>query len=188
MSLSREELLRELELLPVWQSRNPAQPPVAAVMPKSDARADAVETGAVPETQAEQSKVVAPPLHQFRLVVSEDAQWAIVLDKQHSAESEVLLQNMLKAVDVNIAQDVADATTDHLKQYVTKVIVVMGELEAQTLLNETQALSQMRGKMHQYQNIPVIATYSPSELLLNLDNKAKAWEDLCLAKLTIVNL
>lgn len=191
MSLHRDELLRELELLPAWQLRNPAQPSVAAAIPKNDINADVVKANVAPEASersAEQAEETAPPLHQFRLVVSEDAQWLFVLENQHSDAAEVLLQNMLKAVAVSIAQNVADATVDHLNQHAAKVIVVMGELEAQTLLNTTQTLAQMRGKRHQHQSVPVIATYSPSDLLMNLENKAKAWEDLCLARLTIVNL
>ena len=33
-----------------------------------------------------------------------------------------------------------------------------------------------------YEGIPVVVTYHPAYLLRNLPEKAKAWEDLCLAK------
>ena len=42
--------------------------------------------------------------------------------------------------------------------------------------------------MHRYEGIPVIVTYHPAYLLRNLPDKAKAWEDLCLAARTMDEL
>ena len=190
--VSREDLLHELELLPVWQSRNPAPQPL--VNADLAINFDAVEVVAAQDTiqtevaahQAEQA--VELPTCQFRLIASDDGQWVFVLGQQQDSEAEQLLQNMLKAVSVTINQDMADANEAQLNQIPAKAIVVMGENEAQQLLNETQTLEQLRGKPHLLQETPVIVTYSPSYLMLNLSEKAKAWEDLCLAKLTIANL
>lgn len=188
--ISREDLMRELELLPVWQLRNAVVK--ATVEVATTVESVAVESVAV--ASVVQSEVATYEVetqqatHQFRLIVSEDAQWAFVLEQQQNSEAELLLQNMLKAVEVKVGQAFADANKEHLSQHVSKVIVVMGEVEAQQLLNETQTLEQMRSKPHQYQDTPVIATYSPSHLLLNLADKAKAWEDLCLSKFTVTSL
>jgi DNA polymerase len=35
--------------------------------------------------------------------------------------------------------------------------------------------------VHHYQGVPVIVTYHPAYLLRALPDKAKAWQDLCLA-------
>ena len=35
--------------------------------------------------------------------------------------------------------------------------------------------------MHRYQGVPLVVTYHPAYLLRTLTDKAKAWEDLCLA-------
>ena len=35
--------------------------------------------------------------------------------------------------------------------------------------------------MHRYQGVPLIVTYHPAYLLRNPLDKAKAWDDLCLA-------
>lgn len=202
MSLSQEDLLQELELLPVWRLRDPVPSPVVEAAPQdgvveaSPQEASAKEISAVEvkpalaavENLAEKSVEIPQPTHQFRFVASEDAQWGFVLEKQHDDEAEVLLQNMLKAVAVKVMHDVSDATVERLDQQQAKVLVVMGQGEAQALLNSTEALAQLRGKVHQHKATPVIATYSPSELLLQLENKAKAWEDLCLAKATLANL
>ena len=64
----------------------------------------------------------------------------------------------------------------------------MGEEAAQQLLTVTDPLAALRGYPHAFNDIPVIATYSPEALLENLADKSKAWEDLCLAKFTIANL
>jgi DNA polymerase len=42
--------------------------------------------------------------------------------------------------------------------------------------------------VHRYQGVPLIVTYHPAYLLRNLPDKAKAWEDLCLARATLRRL
>lgn len=177
--MNREDILRELELLPVWQLRTPV--PVANTASVGVATAET-------ETLASKQKQDVPAAYQFRLLVSNDAHWAFVLAAGQSDESEALLQNMLKAVSVSIKHDFASADANYFSQYIPKVIVVMGEAETQHLLNETQSLRALRGKTHMHENIPTIVTFSPSYLLMNLQDKAKAWEDLCLAKFTISSL
>ena len=176
MSLNREALLRELELLPVWQLRQPVSAPASAVLAQDAAPVIA------PEVEAKKA------IHQFRLMTSDDAQWAFVLEQRHDSDAEALLQNMLKAVAIKVAQDSFDANRVDLNQLTPKVIVVMGESEAQQLLSQTQTLDAFRSKQHQHQSVPVVVTYSASHLLLNLADKAKAWEDLCLAKSVITPL
>ena len=39
----------------------------------------------------------------------------------------------------------------------------------------------MYKRQHQYEGVPVIVTYHPAYLLRTPVDKAKAWEDLCLA-------
>lgn len=188
--LSREDLLRELELLPVWQLRNPvpASIPVADVNVQEVANASATKASIESlEAAHEGEQVVEALAFSFRLMFSQDAQWAFIVGSNDD-EAEQLLKNMLKAIAVKIDQDIADANTDSIGQLSPKVIVIMGENEAQQLLNNTQNIEQMRGIPHLLQNTPVIVTYSPSYLLLNLTDKAKAWADLCLAKFTISTL
>lgn len=69
-----------------------------------------------------------------------------------------------------------------------KLIVALGKVAAQTLLKSEETVSNMRGQLHDYHDIPVIVTYHPAYLLRNLADKAKAWEDLCFAKDTIQSL
>jgi DNA polymerase len=42
-------------------------------------------------------------------------------------------------------------------------------------------VGKLRGRVHRYQGVPLVVTYHPSYLLRSLPEKAKAWDDLCLA-------
>ncbi|MBI1174575.1 MAG: uracil-DNA glycosylase [Sideroxydans sp.] len=67
-----------------------------------------------------------------------------------------------------------------------KVIVALGKTAASALLQTGDtALASLRGKVHDYQGIPLIITYHPAYLLRAPLEKAKTWQDLCLAVQTI---
>ena len=57
----------------------------------------------------------------------------------------------------------------------------MGRLAAQALLQSTEPLARLRGQIHTLHNAPTIITIDPGYLLRNPLDKAKAWDDLCLA-------
>ena len=63
-----------------------------------------------------------------------------------------------------------------------KVILAMGRLAAQTLVASSEPLGRVRGRVHSYHGVPVVATYHPMYLLRNPADKARAWADLCLAQ------
>ena len=65
-----------------------------------------------------------------------------------------------------------------------KIILAMGRFAVQSLLRSTEPIGRLRGRVHLYQGVPLIVTYHPAYLLRNLDDKAKAWDDLCLAVAT----
>ncbi len=65
-----------------------------------------------------------------------------------------------------------------------KLILLMGRFAVKQLLKSDDAIGRLRGRVHRYEGIPVIVTYHPAYLLRNLPEKAKAWEDLCLAQAT----
>lgn len=66
-----------------------------------------------------------------------------------------------------------------------RIILAMGRFAVQSLLHSNEAIGRLRGRVHDYQGIPVIVTYHPAYLLRNLLDKARAWEDLCLALDTV---
>jgi len=69
-----------------------------------------------------------------------------------------------------------------------KLILLMGRFAVKQLLKSDDAIGKLRGRVHRYQGIPVIVTYHPAYLLRNMPDKAKAWEDLCLAQATADSL
>jgi uracil-DNA glycosylase len=62
-----------------------------------------------------------------------------------------------------------------------KLIVALGKVAAVHLLARDASVASMRNKVHQYRGIPLIVTYHPAYLLRSLQEKARAWEDLCFA-------
>ncbi len=69
-----------------------------------------------------------------------------------------------------------------------KLIIALGKSAANTLLGVDATIASMRGRIHRYRSLPLIVTYHPAYLLRNLPDKAKAWEDLCLARATMRRL
>ena len=63
-----------------------------------------------------------------------------------------------------------------------KIILALGRLAAQNLLGTDETIGHLRGQVHAYQGVPLVVTYHPAYLLRKPTDKARAWEDLCLAR------
>ena len=62
-----------------------------------------------------------------------------------------------------------------------RIILAMGRFAVQSLLRSNEPIGRLRGRVHQFQGVPLIVTYHPAYLLRSLGEKARAWDDLCLA-------
>ena len=62
------------------------------------------------------------------------------------------------------------------------VLLIMGRLAAQALLQTAEPLGKLRGQKHQLAGVPAFVTYDAAYLLRSLPDKARAWDDLCLAQ------
>ena len=62
-----------------------------------------------------------------------------------------------------------------------RVILAMGRFAVQSLLDSTEPIGRLRGRVHTWRGRPLVVTYHPAYLLRNPPDKAKAWADLCLA-------
>lgn len=64
-----------------------------------------------------------------------------------------------------------------------KIILAVGRIAAQNLLESEEPIGRMRGKIHRLPDfgIPVVVTYHPAYLLRKPADKSKAWDDLQLA-------
>ncbi len=66
-----------------------------------------------------------------------------------------------------------------------RVVLAMGRFAVQSLLESTEPIGRLRGRVHRWRGRPLIVTYHPSYLLRNPADKARAWADLCLAALAL---
>jgi uracil-DNA glycosylase len=62
-----------------------------------------------------------------------------------------------------------------------RLILAMGRFAVQALLRSNEPIGKLRGRVHQYQGVPLVVSYHPAYLLRNPADKGKAWDDLCLA-------
>ena len=78
-----------------------------------------------------------------------------------------------EALPARLAQLLAQTRPD--------VVLVMGRLAAQAVLQSREPLGKLRGQVHQLHGVRTVVTYDAAMLLRSPQEKAKAWEDLCLA-------
>ncbi|MCO5119872.1 MAG: uracil-DNA glycosylase [Burkholderiaceae bacterium] len=70
-----------------------------------------------------------------------------------------------------------------------RLILVVGRFAAQTLLGTDASIASLRGRVHRYRagelDVPVVVSYHPAYLLRDRhEDKARCWQDLCLARAT----
>jgi len=78
----------------------------------------------------------------------------------------------------------ADAFLPHAEALAPRIVLAMGPLAAQSLLQRSEPLGRLRGQvvpLAALADAPAVATYHPTYLLRNPADKARAWADLCLA-------
>ena len=85
----------------------------------------------------------------------------------------------------------SDACRPYLERQVElirpKLIVALGKSAASLLLDTDATIASLRGRVHRYRGVPLVVTYHPAYLLRNLPDKAKAWEDMVLARRTVAS-
>ena len=59
-----------------------------------------------------------------------------------------------------------------------KVLVALGRVAAQALLEATDSLGRLRGRWHLVRDVPTRVTYHPAALLRNTGFKRPTWEDM----------
>lgn len=98
---------------------------------------------------------------------------------------EIFIANILKCRPPNNRDPHVDEIRqcrNYLRRQMTliqpKIIIAVGRIAAQALLETTETIGKLRGKVHQVENTPLIAIYHPAYLLRSLIEKRKAWQDL----------
>ncbi len=104
----------------------------------------------------------------------------------------VFIANILKCRPPNNRDPLpneVEACGNYLKQQVEhvapRIILALGRIAAQNLLQTTESIGRLRGRVHDYHSIPVIVLYHPAYLLRSPLEKRKVLQDLLLAHQTL---
>ncbi|MCZ8258046.1 MAG: uracil-DNA glycosylase [Polaromonas sp.] len=185
----------------------PARPPVAPVAaPQAPARGAAASgTWSVGEVQA----LYADAAH------GEGSRWLVLAETPAAAlqrgpftpfegDAGKLLDNMLRAARLNKAgvvllaplvrgaaagagASLPEALPALVAAAKPDVVLVMGRLAAQALMQSSEPFGKLRGQVHSLHGAKTVLTYDATYLLRNAADKAKAWDDLCLAMSLVTN-
>jgi DNA polymerase len=199
--MTREDMLRELELLPVWQLRAPLLSqaetlPVKVERITSELVATQVQDATV-VLQEEALVIVESPAvasetmpQLFTLIANDNDDWLFVLPNAAlQADEERLLQNIFMAMRIKAKPaETSSNIADVINTTKPKQLIAMGEATVQAMLQSTETLSSLRGTAQQFEGVALVATYDLGHLLQTLPDKAEAWKDLCLAMQTLQTL
>jgi uracil-DNA glycosylase len=107
------------------------------------------------------------------------------------SREDVFITNILKCRPPNNRdphKDEVEACHPYLARQIEaikpKIILAVGRIAAQNLLNSDKTIGQLRGQVHDLNGIPLVVVYHPAYLLRSLLEKRKAWQDLQLAMAT----
>ena len=108
------------------------------------------------------------------------------------AREEVFITNIIKCRTPNNRDPLVEevhACDHYLQRQIElvqpKIILCLGRIAAQALLDSDLPLGKMRGQVYSYNkhaDIPLLVTYHPAYLLRSPKEKRKVWEDLKLAR------
>lgn len=183
------------------QSPEAAAPAVAAprVSPPPPARPD--DAGAPPSWRLGEAQALYAST-----ALAGGARWLVLAQMPVEAlagdvfvgDAGRLLDNMLRAARLPVAgavfcapvvryaaaaPDAAffAALADMIGQCQPDVLLLMGRMASQALLQSTEPLGRLRGQVHALHGVKAVVTYDAPYLLRTWADKAKAWDDLCLA-------
>ena len=188
-AMTQEDVLRELELLPMWHLRaslTPLAPEAKAVSAVPVSPAAHVAAPVVPEP------VLLEPVAAlaWTQVASTDGLWLFVsLTASLSADEWQLLQNMAKAMRISLSPPQAMTDPGHaLSASSAKMLIAFGEAAAQQLLASQKSLPTLRGQLHACHGRTLVATHALDHLLQQPLDKAQTWHDLRLAMQTLADV
>jgi uracil-DNA glycosylase family 4 len=118
-----------------------------------------------------------------------------IIDTMGYSRSEVYIGNVLKcrpdmpagaSGNRKPTADEMQTCLPYLRQQIDiiqpRALVALGATAMEGLLGVTEPMARLRGRWHDFQGIPLMATYHPAYLLRNqsLGEKRKVWEDMLL--------
>lgn len=186
--MMREEVLKELELWPVWSLRRPLAPQPKALedlpeisISEENAQIENVLVEVAQVTQTQLTEVSTLIDTQTYLSFQTENADCLVLheNKDFSQEEEKLWLNICKAMQFSQKIPTRRATISALLESQNpKVMIIFGEQVAQSLSPKVELLSE---SVQSFENIPCVVTFSLAHLLLHPLDKGKTWRNLCQA-------
>ena len=193
-AMTQEDVLRELELLPMWHLRAgfaPLAPEVHAASPVPLMPAAHVAAPVVPEVVVPEVVVPAPvaALAWTQVASTDGVGLFVSLTASLSADEWQLLQNMAKAmrISLNAAQPMTDPG-HALSASPAKMLIAFGAAAAQQLLASQASLPTLRGQLHACHGRTLVVTHALDHLLQQPLDKAQTWHDLRLAMQALADL
>jgi DNA polymerase len=214
--MTREEILKELELWPLWklkamvpdmsaeavEQREPKTKPEADVAVPMDEAVAAEATVEETVTKVAQDMpvyrepestlvdtAVEPQADQavkhvsLQVFASDDGQCLLVHHGETPTQDQIVIRNNIaRAMRLNIKllADVV-APDQLLENHHPKAIVLFGEKVAQAVLAIVEPLEELRGIELDFNEHACVATYDMQHLIEHVEDKRKAWQDLCMA-------
>jgi len=190
-------------------TRSPVAAPAPAARPAPSPPAPARPAAAV----VGEAVQIEPPQRLYGGSAAQGG-WLIVADmlpepdgrhgEPFAGDAGRLLENMLRALQLNTgatpvhlmrthrgttssassSQPFEQSFDAHAATVAPRMVLAMGPLAAQSLLQRNEPLGKLRGRVAELAGktgVQVVATYHPAYLLRNPADKARAWADLCLA-------
>lgn len=99
----------------------------------------------------------------------------------HQAAGAVLFAPLVRQAISGAMDEFSSALAALVEQARPDVVLVMGRLAAQALLVSSEAFGKLRGQPHALHGRTAVVTHDAPYLLRCPQDKAKAWDDLCLA-------
>lgn len=199
MSLNREDMLRELELLPVWRARVPAPASLQAATVVEPVATPLVAEVAVEVVAQSVVEVAVPavvelevpvsialsevnePLPEVAVELLVQTPWLLYCPQAEDAQSQQLLHNILRALQLPL-----EVVTLYQQQLVSAQVssrfCVLFGLDAANrfLAADHLEITAVRGKILTDGDTQVVVTHHPQAMLENPLLKREVWQDLCL--------
>lgn len=98
----------------------------------------------------------------------------------HLADA-VLFAPLVRQAGAPVSPEFSAALAALVERAQPDVVLVMGRLAALALLQSHEPFGRLRGRVHALHGVNTIVTYDAAYLLRTPADKARAWDDLCLA-------
>lgn len=201
MTLRRDDVLRELELLPVWRLNAPlpsapvealtelqAETPVVAhaqVLPAVQVVVEPqLEQTSQPEPESEQElrpQTMPQPSIEATPVTKTPIAWMLVCAQIQDDACQTLFDNIIKALRLSVDDYVLVHKRSQMMAYESERTVLFGLNAANAVLNQTETdIQALRGRIHRQGQTQYIVTHAPQALLTEPALKKEVWHDLCL--------